>query len=77
MCQEIRIEDNGSGLPEHELEKVFHPFYRSEFSRSRETGGTGLGLTIAKEILELHQGTISLSNRAEEVGLTVVITLPK
>ena len=56
------------------MSKVFHPFYRAEPSRSRETGGTGLGLTIAKEIVELHQGTIRLENLAEG-GLQVTIVL--
>ena len=71
---EIRISDNGQGIPEEEMSKVFHPFYRAEPSRSRETGGTGLGLTIAKEIVELHQGTIRLENLAEG-GLQVTIVL--
>lgn len=69
---EIAIEDNGSGLNETEIEQVFTPFYRAESSRSRETGGTGLGLTIAKEIIQLHHGTISLTNRAQG-GLKVLI----
>ena len=72
---EITIEDNGEGIPEDELIKVFHPFYRGEASRSRDTGGTGLGLTIAKEIVQVHEGVIRLENRSEG-GLRVVIVLP-
>ena len=73
---EIRIQDEGPGLPQAELEKVFEPFYRVEASRSRETGGTGLGLTIAKSITEGHGGRIALCNR-EEGGLEVTLTFPR
>lgn len=71
----IRIKDNGPGIPESELEKVFEPFYRVEGSRSRETGGTGLGLTIARNIAEQHGGTISLRNHPAG-GLEVTLSLP-
>ena len=71
----ISIEDSGPGLTGDDLERVFIPFYRGESSRSRETGGTGLGLTIAKEIIQKHRGTITLSNRTQG-GLHVLITLP-
>ncbi|WP_058533128.1 sensor histidine kinase [Legionella saoudiensis] len=72
---EIIITDKGPGLPAEELEQAFLPFYRGEHSRSRSTGGTGLGLTIAREIVQMHQGDISLSNLLEG-GLKVCITLP-
>ena len=72
---EISIQDQGAGLDPAELEHVLMPFYRTDFSRSRQTGGTGLGLTIAKDIVEKHQGTIRLMNRPEG-GLQVLITLP-
>lgn len=72
---EITISDHGPGLSTEEMEKVFTPFYRGESSRSRTTGGTGLGLTIAREIIQMHQGTISLSNPPEG-GLKVTISLP-
>ncbi|CDZ77998.1 Osmolarity sensor protein EnvZ [Legionella massiliensis] len=72
---EISIEDNGAGLRESELEQVFTPFYRGESSRSRETGGTGLGLTIAREIIQLHQGKISLTNRVQG-GLKAQVSFP-
>jgi signal transduction histidine kinase len=73
---EIRVRDEGPGLPQSELEKVFEPFYRVEGSRSRETGGTGLGLTIAKSVAEAHGGSLVLRNRAEG-GLEVVLSLPR
>ncbi|MFA5960869.1 MAG: HAMP domain-containing sensor histidine kinase [Tatlockia sp.] len=72
---DITVDDNGLGLPETELEKAFLPFYRAETSRSRETGGTGLGLTIAKEIIKHHKGAITLTNRLEG-GLRVAVRFP-
>ena len=71
----IRNRDNGVGLPPDELEKVFTPFYRLETSRSRESGGTGLGLTIARNICEQHGGSLTLHNHAEG-GLEVILKLP-
>ncbi len=73
---EIKIQDEGPGLPESELEKVFDPFYRTEHSRSRETGGTGLGLTIARSVAEAHGGRLVLFNRPEG-GLEVRLTLSR
>jgi signal transduction histidine kinase len=73
---EIRIQDKGPGLPPAELEKVFEPYYRVEGSRSRETGGTGLGLTIARGIAEAHGGQLSLRNR-EGGGLEATLALPR
>ena len=72
---EISIDDNGPGLEEKNLDQVFNPFYRGENSRSRVTGGTGLGLTIAKEIIQKHRGHITLTNRPQG-GLHVVVSLP-
>jgi len=72
----IAIRDEGPGIPEGELERVFEPFHRLEQSRSRETGGTGLGLTIARGIAEAHGGTLSLHNRADG-GLEARLTLPR
>jgi hypothetical protein len=69
------VEDDGPGIPEAELEAVFVPFRRLEASRNRETGGTGLGLTIARNILRAHGGDVVLANRAEG-GLRAVATLP-
>ncbi len=72
---EITITDAGPGLSKTDMEEVFSPFYRGENSRSRTTGGTGLGLTIAKEIIQMHQGSIILTNPVEG-GLKVTINLP-
>jgi signal transduction histidine kinase len=72
----IRITDEGPGIPEQELERVFEPFYRLEGSRNRETGGTGLGLGIARSIAEAHGGHLRLRNRAEG-GLEAALTLPR
>lgn len=71
----IQIRDGGPGIPTEESEKVFAPFYRLETSRSRESGGTGLGLTIARNICEQHGGTLTLRNHPEG-GLEVTLKLP-
>ncbi|MET0050266.1 MAG: ATP-binding protein, partial [Candidatus Thiodiazotropha sp.] len=73
---EIVIEDNGPGIPEDQLEAVITPFYRLESSRSRETGGTGLGLAVAKSVTLAHGGELVLRNRAEG-GLQVKVLLPR
>jgi signal transduction histidine kinase len=75
-AMEIRIRDRGPGIPEGELEKVFAPFYRLEASRSRDTGGTGLGLTIARNIVRAHKGELVLRNMPEG-GLEAIVTLPR
>ncbi|MDT8263280.1 ATP-binding protein, partial [Roseomonas sp. DSM 102946] len=59
------VEDDGPGVPEESQEAVFQPFRRLETSRNRETGGTGLGLPIARNILRAHGGDVTLENRAE------------
>lgn len=71
----ITIEDEGPGIPEAELSRVFEPFYRVEESRSRETGGVGLGLAIALSVVQAHGGQITLSNRPQG-GLRARVTLP-
>ena len=70
----IDIEDSGPGIPEEEMERVFEPFRRLETSRNRETGGSGLGLSIARNIVRAHGGDITLAN--QEAGLRVCVTLP-
>ncbi len=72
---EITVEDEGPGIPDQELSRVFEPFYRVEGSRSRETGGVGLGLAIAFSIVQAHAGRIALANRPEG-GLQARVTLP-
>ena len=72
----ITIADDGPGIPADELERVFDPFYRLEASRSRETGGTGLGLTVARTTVRAHGGDIRLHN-LEPSGLCATVTLPE
>ncbi|MBV1787487.1 HAMP domain-containing protein [Marinobacterium sp. D7] len=72
---QIAVRDRGPGIPEADQLRVFDPFVRLETSRSRETGGIGLGLSIARTIAHSHGGEIRLSNRAEG-GLEVVLELP-
>ncbi|MGQ3280091.1 MAG: ATP-binding protein, partial [Shinella sp.] len=71
----ISIEDDGPGIPENQLEAVFSPFLRLEDSRNRQTGGVGLGLSIARAIAHQHGGDIHLSNR--NPGLRAVLILPR
>ena len=71
----IRIDDTGPGIPDGQLEAVLQPFHRLEASRSRESGGTGLGLFIAKELAERQGGELRLSNR-EGGGLRAEVALP-
>ena len=61
----VTSEDSGPGIPEAEFEAVFPPFHRLERSRSRETGGTGLGLALARAVVRGHGGEIVLANRPE------------
>lgn len=72
----ITIEDDGSGIPQDKLSAVLEPFVRLEDSRNRETGGVGLGLTIAKSNIEANGGHLALHNRARS-GLCAVVSLPK
>jgi signal transduction histidine kinase len=71
----IVVDDDGPGIPASDIERVFEPFVRLESSRSRETGGAGLGLAIARSILRAHGGDVSLSNRPEG-GLRAMAILP-
>lgn len=73
---ELRIADEGPGLAAEELEKVFEPFYRVEGSRNRDTGGSGLGLTIARNVAQAHGGSLVLHNRAAG-GMEAVLVLPR
>ncbi len=72
----ITISDSGQGIPEHQLEAVFAPFYRLEESRSKHTGGVGLGLSIARDIALQQGGTLALEN-AQGGGLIATLTLPR
>lgn len=72
----VIVADDGPGIPEADMERVFQPFARLEESRGRETGGSGLGLTIARAVIRSHGGEVLLSNHPEG-GLKVRISLPK
>jgi two-component system OmpR family sensor kinase len=74
-CAIVEIEDDGTGVPHEELERLFEPFYRGEPSRSRETGGAGLGLAVVRSIARAHGGDVTLHNRAGG-GLTARVSLP-
>ena len=71
----INIEDDGPGIPEDKREDVFKAFYRLESSRNKETGGVGLGLSIAKDVISSHGGTITLGD-SDMGGLRVLISIP-
>jgi signal transduction histidine kinase len=73
---DINVLDHGPGLPPAALEAVFEPFYRLEESRNRDTGGTGLGLSVARALAEAQGGSLTLSNRPEG-GLEAKLTLPR
>jgi signal transduction histidine kinase len=73
---QIAITDTGPGIPAEALEYMFEPFARAEKSRGRTTGGSGLGLTIARAIARNHDGDVILRNNAPGPGLTAIIDLP-
>jgi len=73
----IEVEDDGPGIPEDALERVFEPFYRLEASRNRASGGSGLGLSIARNIARWHGGELRLRNRAQHKGITAELDLPR
>lgn len=70
----VEVSDDGPGLDDSEMEAVFEPFYRGERSRNRETGGAGLGLTVARQAARAHGGDVTL--RRKEGGLTARLSLP-
>ena len=71
----VQIDDDGPGIPPGDMDRVFEPFQRGEGSRNRETGGTGLGLPITRNILRAHGGDVTLANRAGG-GLRATVVLP-
>jgi signal transduction histidine kinase len=70
------IRDQGIGIPEDELPYIFERFYRADKSRNRLTGGSGIGLTIVKSIVEAHGGYVSVESRLQE-GSCFTVMLPK
>lgn len=75
----LRIEDDGPGIPEGEIQRMLEPFTRMEASRNTATGGSGLGLTLARAIADQHGGSLELANRYEAgrvVGLAATLRLP-
>jgi signal transduction histidine kinase len=75
-CVQIEVRDSGEGIPAADLPHVFESFYRGEKSRSRATGGAGLGLAIAMGIVEAHGGQIGVESTLRE-GTRIWFTLPK
>lgn len=71
----VSIDDEGHGIPAERLDDIFEPFVRGDSSRSSETGGIGLGLSIAQKIIREHGGTLELSNLNDR-GLRVTVMLP-
>jgi signal transduction histidine kinase len=71
----IHVRDYGPGIPEAEIEKVFEPFYRIDKSRTRSTGGYGLGLPLCRKIVEAHGGTLTLRN-VSGGGILAEVKLP-
>jgi signal transduction histidine kinase len=75
-CLILHVRDRGPGMPEAELSRVFEPFYRLEASRNPSTGGSGLGLSIARNLAQSMGGELTLCNRAGG-GLEATVTLPR
>jgi len=71
----ISVRDHGQGVPENAMDKIFHPFYRTEDARDRESGGSGLGLAITSRAVRLHGGSVTAAN-AIDGGLEITISLP-
>jgi signal transduction histidine kinase len=71
----ISVRDHGEGVPNEAMEKIFHPFYRTEDARDRESGGSGLGLAITSRAVRLHGGSVRAAN-ATSGGLEITISLP-
>ena len=71
----VRVLDSGPGVPDEALQKIFEPFYRLDDARNRQTGGAGLGLSIADRAIRLHGGQVRASNR-KQGGLEIEIRIP-
>ncbi|MDR5682791.1 MAG: ATP-binding protein [Armatimonadota bacterium] len=73
---EVVVDDGGPGIPHDELPRIFEPFHRADPSRSRASGGSGLGLAVVRHLVHAHGGTVRAHNRPE-VGARFVLTLPR
>ena len=71
----IIFQNHGNTIPEEKLERIFEQFYRLDGARSTSSGGAGLGLAIAKQIIELHKGTILAESEDEKIIFTVTLPL--
>jgi two-component system OmpR family sensor kinase len=71
----VEVEDDGPGIQPADLDRAFEPFHRGEPSRNRQTGGVGLGLPIARNIMRAHGGDVVIANRPTG-GLRATVTLP-
>lgn len=74
-CVLVEVEDNGPGVPQQMLEKIFEPFVRVSDARESDSGGSGIGLAIAKRVIEAHEGTVLATNKKQGSGLLVTVAL--
>ena len=72
---DVRVADDGVGIPSEDAERIFEPFFRVDRSRSKESGGYGLGLSICKRVMEAHRGAIVLEANGKR-GATFILKLP-
>ncbi|QUH27202.1 ATP-binding protein [Serpentinicella alkaliphila] len=72
----VIVEDNGVGIEKKDLDLIFEKFYRSDFSRSRDTGGAGIGLSIVSRIISVHKWTIGVESELGK-GTKIIIKIPK
>ncbi|MEG2139000.1 MAG: ATP-binding protein, partial [Oscillospiraceae bacterium] len=72
----LSVQDEGQGIPQEALDHIFDRFYRTDQSRARQTGGAGLGLSIARWVVERHGGWFEVTSR-EHIGTKMTIVLPQ
>jgi signal transduction histidine kinase len=73
---DVRVSDDGVGIPDADVEHLFEPFYRADKSRTKATGGYGLGLSICKRVMEAHGGSIAVERNTAR-GATFVLAFPR